>query len=486
MSSSRTITLFSERPQVSHRASSFVVSLLAHAAVVSFLSLAMIYSPDLNDSILPRRYTMRRLDLHSLPDRPRQSAGQGDFYPGPRSDEKKPAPGQHPAAQQPVLRRILNAVKGPQTLIQPDIAEPVKLAVETPVPTVVIWNANKTQVTRIVAPLPQPATASDVKPSLDAPNQEVDLADLAVSSTAHPTDKLPVLPSNTSPVVVENPKKPEMTPATASQTREQPTPAAVLSLSDTRMPDGSAALPPVNETTAQNQSGALAPGQATRNDQSNHAAAPAPGQAAGNQQPKGNQQAAAPAPQPIAAPGDRNGTRPGPDAGSGSDQGRTTLKISLPKDGAFGAVVVGASLEEKFPEISGVWNDRVAYTVYLHVGLRRSWILQYSLPRNTEAASSGTLMRLEAPWPYNIVRPNIAPGAINSNALLVHGFVSQAGQFESLVIAFPPEFPEAQFVLDALRQWQFRPAAQNGQAARVEVLLIIPDDPEESLELVQP
>jgi hypothetical protein len=76
------------------------------------------------------------------------------------------------------------------------------------------------------------------------------------------------------------------------------------------------------------------------------------------------------------------------------------------------------------------------------------------------------------------VRPNIAPGNFNSDAILVHGFVNQLGRFEALGIAFPPEFHEAQFVLDALAQWQFRPAVQNGQTERVEVLLIIPEEDE--------
>jgi hypothetical protein len=31
-------------------------------------------------------------------------------------------------------------------------------------------------------------------------------------------------------------------------------------------------------------------------------------------------------------------------------------------------------------------------------------------------------------------------------------------------------------VLAALRQWQFRPAQQNGQAAKVDILLIIPEE----------
>jgi len=82
---------------------------------------------------------------------------------------------------------------------------------------------------------------------------------------------------------------------------------------------------------------------------------------------------------------------------------------------------------------------------------------------------------LEAPWPYNIVRPNLTAGAINADALMVHGFVDEAGRFESLAVAFPPEFPQAEYVLNALTQWQFRPAEENGRPAKVEVVLIIPE-----------
>jgi hypothetical protein len=150
----------------------------------------------------------------------------------------------------------------------------------------------------------------------------------------------------------------------------------------------------------------------------------------------------------------------------------------LPKDGQFGAVVVGATLEERYPEAAQVWSGRLAYTVYLHVGLAKSWILQYSLPSAADAAAAGNISRLEAPWPYNIVRPNLSPDTVNADALMIHGFVNQAGRFELLAVAFPPQFEQAQFVLDALRQWQFRPAAQNGQSERVEVVLIIPEEVE--------
>jgi hypothetical protein len=102
--------------------------------------------------------------------------------------------------------------------------------------------------------------------------------------------------------------------------------------------------------------------------------------------------------------------------------------------------------------------------------------MQYSLPPNAEAAAGGTVSRLEAPWPYNIVRPNLSPGTVDADALLVRGFVDQSGRFEDLAIFFPQSFSDAQFVLTALQQWQFRPAMQNGQPTKVEVLLIIPEE----------
>jgi hypothetical protein len=108
------------------------------------------------------------------------------------------------------------------------------------------------------------------------------------------------------------------------------------------------------------------------------------------------------------------------------------------------------------------------------VGLAKNWILQFSLSHAESAAASSTT-HVDAPWPYSIVRPNIEPGAIDADALMVHGFVNQAGRFEALTVAFPPDFAQKQFVLNALAQWQFRPAMQNGQNVKVEVLLIIPE-----------
>jgi hypothetical protein len=136
-------------------------------------------------------------------------------------------------------------------------------------------------------------------------------------------------------------------------------------------------------------------------------------------------------------------------------------------------VVVGSSLADKYPETVGIWNGRPVYTVYLRVGAGKSWILQYSIP---PSAGTDNSARPDAPWPYDIVRPHFEPDDFNSDALMVHGFVTASGRFERLALVFPEDFAKAKFLLSALQQWEFRPARQNGQVAQVEVLLIIPEE----------
>jgi hypothetical protein len=110
------------------------------------------------------------------------------------------------------------------------------------------------------------------------------------------------------------------------------------------------------------------------------------------------------------------------------------------------------------------------------MGLKKSWILQYSGTRAAEVADAGQAQRMNAPWPYDILRPNLSSRDMHAQPLMVHGILNQAGRLESLAIAFPSSFRYASFVLRTLSQWQFRPAQLNGQATAVEVLLIIPDE----------
>ncbi len=282
MSSSRIISLFSTRPEPRQRPSSFLASIVAHSAAIALLSFGIIYTPELNDRIVTRRYTVRHLDLHTPKTTPRQSASKGVAYPGTHQAEvPKPEPGVKPAQEKSVLRLTAEAEKGPQTLVQPDITEPVHMKEETPVPSVTIWTPKVKPVKTIVAPQPQPQTASDVKPSVKAPNLEVNLADLGISSTDQWTEALPVFPSSTSPLTVHGPKLVQLSPVTTTQTKAQPTPTAVLSISDLRM-EGTATLPPVNETTTQSEFGQLAPGDPSVGNKSEPASGLGNERAAGN------------------------------------------------------------------------------------------------------------------------------------------------------------------------------------------------------------
>ncbi len=149
-------------------------------------------------------------------------------------------------------------------------------------------------------------------------------------------------------------------------------------------------------------------------------------------------------------------------------------RISLPQNGQFGVVVVGSTLQDQYPETSGIWGGRLVYSVYLRLGLAKNWILQYSLPSAADAAKAGNGNRIDAPWPYYLVRPTALPADAYADALMIHGYVNADGHFESPTFAFSPGTADAGTILAALKQWRFRPARQNGQIARVEVLLIIP------------
>lgn len=460
---SRTITLFAEKRETPQAASAFVASILAHAGAIALLSFGVLYNPDVDNRVLPQRYTVRRLELHSK--EAEAKPGGPVRLPSPLPPTASGADGAQ--GEREMARSVPGAGSAAQLLVQPNAPLRVKLQEEAPIPSVVLWMPGRRMPATIVPPARQKLSAAEVSPSLQAPNEELTLSDLGVSSTNLASQKQAVAPGATSPLVVHGPGADQVAPQTVSQALATPIPAAVMSLSQLHMNDGLITLPEVNEGSGKQNS--QAPGS-----RSGVGAEGTPASPSGKL--NGDRKAASSSSTSAAKSASPAAFAASAASGHGETDGSAT-RIDLPKDGQFGAVVVGSSLEEKYPETADLWAGRMAYTVYLHVGLARSWILQYSLPRTAEAAAGGSIARIEAPWPYNIVRPNLAAGAINADALMVHGFVNENGRFENLAVAFPPDFAQSQFVLAALTQWQFRPARQNGQNARVEVLLIIPEIP---------
>jgi hypothetical protein len=101
-----------------------------------------------------------------------------------------------------------------------------------------------------VAPTPNPPTVSNVAPSLQLPNEEIRLAEMSVTPTDLSPRSQAVQAGTTSPVDSLSVELPHMAPETMSRSTEEPTPTAVLSLSDLKMLEGTLRLPPLNELAA--------------------------------------------------------------------------------------------------------------------------------------------------------------------------------------------------------------------------------------------
>ena len=436
------ISLFEEHRPARRGVSSIFLSGVFHTLGAGVLFFGLIHAPRIREPLLIERYSVRHLDLHSS----ELSSGSPNdrYYPHPGTDRKKDSKDDDQDQPDPILPDDPNALEAKQTLIQPAFHTHASLA-EAPVPALVIWTPELAETRQIVAPLPEKPTSVQTKPSLDAPNQELNPAENAITATAN-NAILPTPPTGSStPLIANSDSVWRMAPASSSDALPQPTPTALLSISDLRMSEGSVILPPVNQIRAVDN-GAFWPGMYS---------------GAQNSDPGWNN------------PADRSGQ---PAGSANTGEVRTTQHIEMPRDGQFGVIVVGTSLAEEYPQTVNIWSDRVAYTAYLHVGLAKNWILQYSQLRSADAAGNGSVARLEAPWPYDILRPNLVSSDLNSDALMVHGILNEAGQLESLAVAFPQQFAQASFVLQALEKWQFRPARQQGKPTAVEVLLIIPDE----------
>jgi hypothetical protein len=472
---SRDVVLFASLSAKGQRPTSIVGSFLIHALAGALVWFGFGYRPPIA-RVVTDHMMVRELDLLAPIEAPPPAAAKIPYPKGQKHAVAAAHGGQsEPAPLRPPMTTQVK--EGPQTLIQADLLNPTKQTLHIPVPQVVIWSPPKTPTKTITPPLPQKPTSADVHPNLARPNQEINLADVNIASSNLPSVKMQLAPSTTSPVAVHTPSQAQLPPVSATQSTAQPTPAAILSVSDFRLKDGTAALPPVNEVQKQNGPGGLTTGQGQSPSAQTGKGAPSnkPGESGAGQNAEAGGNHPGPASGSGAAKPDAASTSAGPVAPEDAAGRFSTTTIALPKDGHFGAVLFGESINQKFPEAAEAWNGRMAYTAYLHVGLQKSWIMQYSLPRNAEAAAGGNISHLDAPWPYNIVRPNIEAGSIGADALMVHGFVNESGRFEDMTVVFTDSYSGAQFVLNALKQWQFRPATQSGNASRVEVLLIIPE-----------
>jgi hypothetical protein len=490
MDSNRTITLFAEMPTARRGPSGFLVSALVHIAVIGIGYAYMRQAVRMTDLIANQRYNVRLIHVESPRLQRMRSGGSGGGTPD-LSAAMMHAAG--PAGQpSPLIHEAVRPIRAAQTLVQPDLP-PDLLAKQVPLPQVLIWSAGHTPAVTITPPPPQPVNAPVKYPSLEAPNDQLKISEVQIAANPMSVSALPLPPSTTAPIAVKRASQPMQMPALASAPVGTATPARVISLSDVQMERGTIALPALNELGAPNgvddptaEKGLTGNNGTGTGKQNATATGSGKGDHGSDASSAGgdSQQAAAGAGGQGSAIGTvghgglKEGTGASADDGGGGDGGAdaaSVTEIRQPMDGQFGAVVVGASIAERYPETMQLWAGRLAYTVYLHMGVEKNWILQYAATRDA-AAAGGDATQPHAPWPYLMERPHFAPGDFNSDAVMVHGLLNTSGHFEALAVVFPTEFSQAQFVLSALRQWRFRPARQGGKIIAVEVLLIIPEE----------
>ncbi len=520
------ITLFHEAPSPRQAPSAAVLSLATHALVFGLSALYIAHSLTPPDRFEPSRYNVRLIHM-TLPrlERARaHSAGSGQQTSTSAvsgAGAPSAAATSSPAAAQapPLLPVTPHPALAHQTLVQPDLPPDLLAKQKIPLPQVVLWSAGQTTVTLMPPPQLLPVNTPVTHPSLAAPVAATHLAELRVAPQTFGESRLTLPTSTTAPMVVRQPVPLPQMPSTASLDAGLSTPARVISLSETRLQSGTITLPPVQAlglstgapdgkhapavTSAASgmgldgagrgnaQMAGSGSGQGTGAGVSTasgsgdgHEATGVSGKGSGSKEQGGS--AVAGAGTGVGHRDDGRGTGAGgpgtelAQAGgnTGEEQapdgaGRLT-ELRQPMNGDFSSVVVGSSIAERYPETMQLWAGRLAYTVYLHMGLPKNWILQYAVTR--EAANvGGDAAQPNAPWPYLMERPHLVAEDFSSDALMVHGVLNTAGRFETMSVLFPSDFAQSRFVLSALEQWRFRPARQNGKNVAVEVLLIIPE-----------
>jgi hypothetical protein len=65
-----------------------------------------------------------------------------------------------------------------------------------------------------------------------------------------------------------------------------------------------------------------------------------------------------------------------------------------------------------------------------------------------------------------------------ADVILVRGMLNSHGRLEQLTLLLPSEWPDSQGFFRALEQWEFRPATREGEPIAVEVMLVIPRQPD--------
>lgn len=495
--STTVLTLFSEQKIGQGASPSMLASVVAHFVATGLLFVLVKVGVPHVVHVPPQEFSVVRVLTYNPQQDQAAVAGRQQRNLEAENTHAMKSPAGTPRPQRRVMPTNHKIKTGKQTLLQAH-ANHVQPPVHAVIPTVLLTAAHPIITEQIFTSPPHPHPAAPTPRLLTLPNAETHVADVMLSeaSITHPILVLPQ--STTVPYKLDTPDTDAQIVETSSPTQHAPTPTRLLAVSNIKMAKGTIVIPQSeNEVQKSAARGSLSSGEVRKLPAHGSGAqnglsilrAALNGTGASNQMYKAaavNRANHLPAQQIASA---QNGLSQGSHglktsdgkistqatADSGMGNRITFTHLTKSATGHFGAVLMGDSPEQDFPETADLWAGRNAYTVYVDVGVHTSWILQFSLPKSATPAQ--LQQKLAAPYPYIILRPNYAPSELNADDLLVHGFISAEGKLKNLSVEFPPGFSLAKLVLKALDQWQFRPATLNGTPTEVEVLLIIPNHP---------
>jgi hypothetical protein len=491
------VTLFSEQKIAPAGSPSMVASVFAHLATSGLLFVLMRVAVPHIVHVQPQSFSVVRL-LNYDPSQSQASAGSEGLEYSANISDAAPSRAGASRPQRRVLPPNPKIKAGPQTILQahPNHVPPPKHSV---IPTVLLTAAHPKITQHIFTPPPRPNPSAPTPHMLTLPNAEIHVADIMLSSTDFPSPDFPIPASTTVPYKLDNPTDDAQIIQTTSPTQHAPSPTSLLALSDLQMVKGNIAIPQTeNEVQKTTAKGSMTSGQqyekpgTASTAKAGRSMVPAQKPNSGDSEQLVSKYNAGshlplkgapghPNPSQNSSAGDQGlaaatGRQPSTSLnGNGSGGQMSLTPITKSKTGQFGAVIMGNSAEQNFPETANLWTGRNAYTVYINVGTSTNWILQYSLPASSGPANSQAT--IGAPYPYAILRPNFPPSELNADALLVHGYIDATGKLVNATVEYPPDFGLAKQVLQALAGWQFRPATLNGKPTSVEVLFIIPNQP---------
>lgn len=399
------------------------------------------------------------------PARPEETAAPKSEVAAPSQSERA-EPRIKPEPRRFQLPPRTKAKPVPQTVVLDTVLPETVLPAQVPLPTLLVWTPPRLRppVKQFSVPTPRvpPAQQSlPAAPVLEAPNREIVLGTVNLAPTLlNDSSRLVHIPTTSVPVSSAGREPAKESPQIARTTSDQPS-VNVISQPNVPQPLTPSVVPPANQIAPEDRAGGGPEGAHPPVAPGSNAPATVP--AAGAAAPNG------PAPDRASATSTQTSA-----AGAGvvhSPGGKFTVLVQ-PPDGKFAVVVQGSPDSLQYPESAGLLGGKIVYTVYLRVGLRKNWILQYTLPKDARGITGTNRTPIEPPWPLLILRPDELTA--RPIYIIVHGKITVAGDFDQLSVVFPREFEKQDVLLNSLKQWKFRPALRDGEPAAIDVLLIVP------------